>query len=736
MFELSEMEEIVQEFLVESHENLDQLDRDLVELERDPSSRELLAGIFRTIHTIKGTSGFLAFTQLEGVTHVGEGLLSRLRDGELELDFERAAALLDLVDAIRTVLAAIEATGQEGDHDFAGLVDRLERLQQPGVDPQVDLDGDGDPAAAAVAPAPRAGAGPAEGAEDGEPDTRRGPAEHTIRVDVGVLDELMQMVGELVLTRNQVVQQAGRLQDLSLMHTAHRLDVIAAGLQDGVMKTRMQPIGNVWSKLPRVVRDLGVTCGRQVRVEMEGRETELDRSLLEAIKDPLTHLVRNAVDHGIEPPEERVARGKPAEGVIWLRAYQQAGKVHVEITDDGRGIDPERVGLKAVERGLLTPEQLARLSVEETQALVFAPGFSTAEQVSSVSGRGVGMDVVKTNIEHIGGTVALHSVAGFGSTVTLRIPLTLAIIPALTVATAGQRLAIAQTSVVELVAVPADAVATAIEDVSGAPVHRLRGRLLPLVHLDDALGLPRRRTSGDSVSIVVVASEGRQFGIVVDRVLDTEEVVVKPLSSQLARIGLYAGAMLTGDGAISLILDVPALGHRTGVLGASRELDVSPETGPLEPDAEPEAFLLVGVGPQRRVAIPLDAVHRIEELSTTTLEQVGGREVIQYRDAILPLARLTTVMGIADEPTSDRVRVVVYSEGGRSVGLVVSSIHDISDEFTGVSSDVGGRGLHGSVVVGAHVAELLDVRGAVLAADPRFYEPAAPAVLDWMAVPS
>jgi len=729
VFELSEMEEIVQEFLVESHENLDQLDRDLVELERDPGSRELLAGIFRTIHTIKGTSGFLAFGTLEQVSHVGEGLLSRLRDGELELDFERAAALLDLVDAIRTVLASIEATGAEGQHDFSALVAQLERLQS--ADPD---------APRLVQPRPAADPAPEPADHDGgetEVDSRRGVADHSIRVDIGVLDELMQMVGELVLTRNRIVQQAGTIADPALMHTAHRLDVIAAGLQEGVMKTRMQPIGNIWSRMPRVVRDLGVVCGRQVRVEMEGRETELDRSLLEAIKDPLTHLVRNAVDHGVEPPQERVALGKPAEGVIGLRAYQQGGKVHIEIADDGRGIDPERVGLKAVERGLLTPEQLANLSPEETTSLVFQPGFSTAEAVSSVSGRGVGMDVVRTNIEQVGGTFALRSVPGFGSTVTLQIPLTLAIIPALTVATGGQRLAIPQLSLVELVAVPAGEVRTTIEDVSGVPVLRLRGRLLPLVHLDAALGLTSCRRADGTVSVVVVQSEGRQFGIVVDRVVDTEEIVVKPLSSQLAGIGLYAGAMVSGDGAVALILDVTALGHRSGVLGAARDLAGTAEPEQVTVEQEREAFLIVGVGPDRRVAVPLAAVHRIEELSTATLEQVGGREVIQYRDGILPLARLARVMGVAEDPgPQERVQVVVYSEGGRSVGLVVSAIHDISDDFDGVSSDLGGPGLNGSVVVGRQVAELLDVRGAVLAADPLFYEPAAPATLDWMAVPS
>src|SRR3954469_12417150 len=572
------LDDIVEEFLVESHENLDQLDQDLVALEQDPRSRDRLSSIFRTIHTIKGTSGFLAFNRLEEVAHVGENLLSRLRDGALALTPARTDALLQMVDTIRALLAAIEASGGEGTVEVAGTVllisAALEEapaevpavaVPQPAPVPAVETI----PVPAPPAPAPPVAVPAAalvepaaeEESRAGAQPGRRAVADSTIRVDVDLLDNLMLLVGELVLTRNQIVQYVARQTDQDLVRASQRLNLIASELQEGVMKTRMQPIDHIWSKLPRVVRDLGLQCGKNVRLEMEGRETELDKTLLEAVKDPLTHLVRNSVDHGVEPSPAGVAAGKPAEGVLTLRARHESGQVVVEVADDGAGIDPARVGAKAVERGLVTADALARMSPADVLQLIFLPGFSTAAAVTNVSGRGVGMDVVKTNIEAIGGTIEVESVPGEGTVCRLRIPLTLAIVPALTVECAGDRYAIPQISLQELVALDAEKAATAVEEVGGAPVYRLRGELLPLVRLTDVLGLPSDRHDGHVV-IAVLSSEGRRFGLVVDRVINTEEIVVKAVGGQLKAIGLYSGATVLGDGAVALILDVQALARR------------------------------------------------------------------------------------------------------------------------------------------------------------------------------
>ncbi|CCH90892.1 Chemotaxis protein histidine kinase [Modestobacter italicus] len=757
------LDDIVEEFLVESHENLDQLDQDLVALEQDPRSRDRLSSIFRTIHTIKGTSGFLAFNRLEEVAHVGENLLSRLRDGALELNPRRTDALLQMVDTIRALLAAIEASGGEGTVEVAGTVllisAALEDVpaEEPAEEPVEE------PVAAPVeapveavveavvvpspAPVPAieqlpapvvevpvapVAAAPEPVAEHGEPGAggqpgRRAVADSTIRVDVDLLDALMLLVGELVLTRNQIVQYVGRQTDQDLVRASQRLNLIASELQEGVMKTRMQPIDHIWSKLPRVVRDLGLQCGKNVRLEMVGRETELDKTLLEAVKDPLTHLVRNSVDHGVEPSAARVAAGKPAEGVLTLRARHESGQVVVEVADDGGGIDPARVGAKAVERGLVTAEALARMTPADVLQLIFLPGFSTAAAVTNVSGRGVGMDVVKTNIESIGGTIEVESVPGQGTCTRLRIPLTLAIVPALTIECAGDRYAIPQISLQELVALDAEKAAAAVEDVGGASVYRLRGELLPLVHLADVLGLASDRHDGHVV-IAVLSSEGRRFGLVVDRVINTEEIVVKAVGGQLKSIGLYSGATVLGDGAVALILDVQALARRAlRAESAERQEHRLAAAAATATTSERQRMLLAAIGGGRRVAIPLDTVTRLEQVRSETVERVGSREVVQYRGAILPIVRLDRHLGAFGDSEREVLEVIVYADHGRSVAIVVEEILDIVDGEAAVQSDIDDLGLLGSAVIGDRVTELLDVRAAILAADPMFY--AAPPAL-------
>jgi two-component system chemotaxis sensor kinase CheA len=785
------LDDIVEEFLVESHENLDQLDQDLVALEQDPQSRERLSSIFRTIHTIKGTSGFLAFNRLEEVAHVGENMLSRLRDGALDMTPHRTDALLQMVDTIRALLAAIEANGGEGQVEVASTVATISAALEdtPVAAAPAPVE---EPAAPAVAEAPAAETTPAPAKKPAakrapakkttrstkaavvpqpapvpavetipaqmpavavpvaaapaveppkefpvefpvlpvaeEPGTtgaqpgRRAVADSTIRVDVDLLDNLMLLVGELVLTRNQIVQYVGRQTDQDLVRASQRLNLIASELQEGVMKTRMQPIDHIWSKLPRVVRDLGLQCGKSVRLEMEGRETELDKTLLEAVKDPLTHLVRNSVDHGIEAAAGRAVAGKPTEGVLTLRARHESGQVVVEVADDGAGIDPVKIGAKAVERGLLTPDALSRMSPADILQLVFLPGFSTAAAVTNVSGRGVGMDVVKTNIESIGGTIEVESVPGHGTCTRLRIPLTLAIVPALTIECAGDRYAIPQISLQELVALDAEKAAAAVEEVGGASVYRLRGELLPLVHLAEVLGLPSDRHDGHVV-IAVLRSEGRRFGLVVDRVINTEEIVVKAVGGQLKSIGLYSGATVLGDGAVALILDVQALARRALRAESAERQESRMAASAVVAVQERQRMLLAAIGGGRRVAIPLDTVTRLEQVRSDTVERVGSREVVQYRGAILPIVRLDRHLGAFGDSDRETLEVIVYADHGRSVAIVVDEILDIVDGEAAVQSDIDDLGLLGSAVIGDRVTELLDVRAAILAADPAFYKP-------------
>jgi len=766
-------DEIVKDFLVESYENLDRLDRDLVGLERNPRDREALAGVFRTIHTIKGTCGFLGFTKLEKVAHVGENLLTRLRDGQLVLNPEITTALLGMVDAVRQMLKEIESTGRDGEIDYPELRDTLTRLQQSAEGP-----GKGEAApqvrAKAAIPktsvsdaAPQAGSKPAEiqevsRKEEEEADSRpmietsvdqvaARPAEEgetvrtqqsqggqshasesTVRVNVGLLDKVMTLVGELVLARNQVLQFAGRMKDAGFLAVSQRLNLITTELQEGVMKTRMQPIGNIWGQFPRTVRDVALGCGKQVNIVMEGKETELDKTIIEAIKDPLTHLVRNSVDHGIELPEQRVKAGKDRTGRLVLRAFHEGGQVNIEISDDGGGLNVDRLRNKALERGLISAEQAKRMTEHEIFNLIFLPGFSTAEKVTNVSGRGVGMDVVKTNVERIGGSVDVQSTAGQGTTVRVKIPLTLAIIPALVVTCGGDRYAIPQVSLLELVRLEGEKVSKGIELVHGAPVYRLRGRLLPLVYLNRELGVLGDANSAlatdGAVNIVVLQADERQFGLVVDQINDTEEIVVKPLRKQLKTIRTFAGSSIMGDGKVALILDVLGFAQRASVVTESRERTLTDKvTDAAAAAAEKHTFLLFSGPGDSRMAIPLSTLARLEEFPVAQVEMSGSQWVTQYRGQILPLIRLTVVMeerrarlrALQAPPAADAgpIQVLVLNHEGRSFGLVVEQILDIVDDRANVKSAATRPSVLYSVVIGDRVTELLDITAILASAD-------------------
>jgi two-component system chemotaxis sensor kinase CheA len=745
-----EDQETIREFLVESYENLARLDQDLVELEKRPQDAALLGNIFRTIHTIKGACGFLAFSTLESITHQAESLLSQLRDGKRDLTPALVSIILETVDATRKVLASIEESGKEGSHSFADLTERL----RVAAELKVDVASQTPPCVSKVpecTPEPlvsKSSPGPQESTQqvkakpigdaknpeekwngterrkesaprDEDAERSSAAADSNIRVGVGLLDKLMDLVGELVLTRNQILQFNTEREDAALNATSQRLNLITTELQEGVMKTRMQPIGVVWNKLPRVVRDIAVALGKQIRLEMDGAETELDRTIIEAIKDPLMHLVRNSCDHGIETAEARLAAGKPPEGLLTLRAYHEGGQVNIEIGDDGAGIDVARVKQKAVENGILRPEQADKMSDREALGLIFEPGFSMAKTVTNISGRGVGMDVVKSHIEKIGGVVDVFSRLGEGATVKIRIPLTLAIIPGLVIMSGGERFVIPQVSLLELIRLEGDSAGKHIEHVHGTPVYRRRGSLLPITHLNQVLGL--KSTDGaEAVSMVVLQAEDQQFGLVVDGINDTQEIVVKPLGKQLKGLTLYAGATIMGDGRVALILDVLGIGQRSGVFGESREQARVADKQKVQSEIERQRLLLFRSGSFDRLAVPLSLVARLEEFPRSAIEHAGGGQVVQYRNRILPLVSLRAVLepgAPSRSELADPVQVVVFNDGDRSVGMVVDQILDVAEEAVTVRQKSSRKGLLGSAVVGKRVTDFLDLNEVIRASE-------------------
>lgn len=707
------MSEALREFLVECYDNLDQMEKELMALEQNPNAEEQLRSIFRTIHTIKGGAGFLGLSALEKLTHVAEDLLGKLRNGERKLNEAIAACLFATVDKCREGLQMVESSGSTDAFDPQAVIaqiiaaDRSDVAVEAAPQPAAPVVPKAQPATAALQPPTQA---PSSDSQADKPQSSAG--ESTIRVDVALLDKLMTRVGELVLARNQLLQFTSGLDDSNFVNTAQRLNLITTELQEGVMKTRMQPIGNVWSKFPRVVRDLSGMLNKKVRIEMEGKETELDKTIVEAIKDPLTHLVRNSVDHGIEAPEVRRAAGKPEEGVLLLRAYHEGGQVNIEISDDGAGLNIERIRQKAIEQGLVSLEAASRMSEREAAQLILLPGFSTAQQVTAVSGRGVGMDVVKTNIERISGSMDVHSTPGKGTTVKIKIPLTLAIVPALIVTCDRERYAIPQVSLLELVRLEGDQVRKRIEQFQGAPVYRLRGKLLPIVSLRGEFNLePLDMSRKDSVlNIVVLRAEDREFGLVVDSINDTEEIVVKPLSKQFKRLSAYAGATIMGDGKVALILDVLGLAQQAHVVTTQRDHGMSEHNeSKARCGSDLEALLLLAVG-DRQIAMPISLVARLEEISQEKIERSDNCEVVQYRGEIMPLMRLGKLLNIPTRENLDgTLQVVVYKAGNRTMGLVVDKVADIAEVDLDSRQESLSPELLGTTVIQEKVTDLLDL---------------------------
>jgi two-component system chemotaxis sensor kinase CheA len=784
------MDDLLREFLTETSESLDTVDNQLVRFEQEPNNAKILDNIFRLVHTIKGTCGFLGLPRLEALAHAAETLMGKFRDG-MPVTGQAVTLILTTIDRIKDLLAQLEASEAEPEGNDQDLIGELEAMVERGMAamsgsaqpmpsasaqpiasaPPVAAEAAPEPAPAAAAPKKEMTQGslieqtlerPLRPGEVSLDDLERAfretaveapkveqkqekPAEvptavkgkeakseikpasakaakavadadvmaesdkvanQSIRVNVDTLEHLMTMVSELVLTRNQLLEISRRNEDTEFKVPLQRLSNVTAELQEGVMKTRMQPIGNAWQKLPRIVRDLSGELGKQIELEMHGADTELDRQVLDLIKDPLTHMVRNSADHGLETPAERAASGKGEQGTIRLSAYHEGGHIIICIADNGRGLNTERIKAKALSNGLVSEAELEKMSEAQIHKFIFAPGFSTAAAVTSVSGRGVGMDVVRTNIDQIGGTIDIKSVAGEGTSVTIKIPLTLAIVSALIVEAAGDRFAIPQLSVVELVRARANS-EHRIERIKDTAVLRLRNKLLPLMHLKKLLKIDDGSSSDPENGFIVVTQVGSQtFGIVVDGVFHTEEIVVKPMSTKLRHIDMFSGNTILGDGAVIMIIDPNGIAKALGAAGAASHEMGDETAGHHSSSAEQATSLLVfRAGSNQPKAVPLGLVTRLEEIASDKIELSNGRYMVQYRDQLMPLVQMDGV----NVATSGSQPILVFADDGRSMGLVVDEIIDIVEERLNIEVAGSQSGILGSAVIKGQATEVIDV---------------------------
>jgi len=746
------MDDLIIEFVAETLENLSILDQELVKFEQSPNDVAILSNVFRMLHTIKGTCGFLGLPRLEKVAHAGEDILGKFRDGELTPDPQSVTAVLKCMDRIRRIVESLSQTGNEGNEDDTALISELKAVLggQGVISKRVDMDVSAPaqehppsdfPVAAelleefdgivstqtsvvgeVIAPIKAVEAEPVpsivppnsiQRANTGLQEkvstesNKDKAALQTIRVNVDVLENLMTLVSEMVLTRNQLLQLARTPENSIFKAPIERLSRTTSELQEGVMKTRMQPIGNAWGKLPRIVRDLANELGKKISLNLRGEETELDRQVLELIQDPLTHMVRNSADHGLETPEERRLANKPESGTIYLSAAHEGGHIIIEISDDGRGINTERVRAKVLERGLATADELAAMDDKQVNKFIMRAGFSTAEKLTKVSGRGVGMDVVRSNIEKIGGTVEFESIYGQGSTFTIKIPLTLAIISSLIVVSGGERYALPQIAVKEVVRVSRRS-EHLIESLNRVPVLRLRDQLLPLVNLRSLLNVGSEeyawKPSGNTFDgyIVVCRNGSHDLGVIVDQIADVEEIVVKPLSNILGAAKYFSGNTILGDGQVILILDINGL---ASTMGHEAFHSRSSEQERIESDTDQQNVLLFKTAREGLKAIPLSKVTRIENVDCASVETLQGNSVVQYRDQIMPLI---TMDDCAVAARKGRQLVLVFGEARGSVGLVIAEIVDITSDSLRILKPSSQPGVLGSSLVAGYAVDLVD----------------------------
>jgi len=721
------MDDLLKEFVTETKESLDVVDVELVRFEQEPNNAKILDHIFRLVHTIKGTCGFLNLPRLEVLAHAAETVMGKFRSGA-PASAEAVTLILATIDRIKVIVSALEREQREPDGADADLIAELDALLG-GIDRKPDVS---QPVVGTLAPqvlerplrpgevsldelerafretpvepqATKAHSFPAQ-----DEDLAKA-ASQSIRVPVDTLEQLMTMVSELVLTRNQLLDIVRRQDESEFKTPLQRLSNVTAQLQEGVMKTRMQPIGNAWQKLPRVVRDLGNELGKQIDLEMHGAETELDRQVLDLVKDPLTHMVRNSADHGLETPAERRALGKPERGRIRLSAYQEGGQIVIEIADDGRGLSTERIKAKAVSQGLATVAEIEKLSETQIQKFIFAPGFSTAAQITNISGRGVGMDVVRNNIDQIGGTIDVRSVPGLGVSFIIKIPLTLAIIAALIVEAGGERFAIPQLSVTELVRLRKGG-DHRIEHIKDTAMLRLRDRLLPISRLTGLLGLEAAPKAADEGFVVVVEFGSQSFGVVVDSVLQTEEIVVKPMSSKLRNIAMFSGNTILGDGAVIMIIDpngiAQVLGGTVATQLAAAEAAALAQVERMTVKDAATSLLVFRAGSPQQKAVPLALITRLEEIDARTIELSNGRHMVQYRGHLMPLISLDDHVNVKGEGAQP---LLVFSDGRRSVALVVDEIVDIVDQHLEIQVAGFSPGVLGSAIINGQATEIIDV---------------------------
>jgi len=733
-------DQILDEFLLEAQEIFDQLDLDFVALEQNSDDKKLVGNIFRAMHTLKGSSGFFAFHRLEKVAHSGESLLSKIRDGALALNEEITDALLATSDRLREIVANIKKQRSESVGDDSELIEWLKFLTDGGkAFPRTGKEG----AASFVAsPSPEPAAvieatpqetkvvqtsnkevsplpsndvpEPVDSKESPEPE-RSTEIAAPIKVSVELLDKLMNLVSEMVLARNRLLSFARTSGDLAFNNTVRRIDSVTLELQERMMKTRMQPISQVWTKFPRLVRDIAQETGKRVELIQIGAETELDRTLLEGIRDPLVHIIRNSVDHGIESPSERAAKRKPEQGTVKLRSFHENGHVVIEIADDGAGINVPLVAKKAVEKGLVTPERVSKLTEREIIDFIYLPGFSTKDQITNLSGRGVGMDVVRTNIQGIGGNVDIAT-SGQGTRLRLSIPLTLAIMPAVFVRCKEHSYAIPQVNVFEMLRYEPKEGVPGVEDFYGVPVFRLRDKLIPLVFLNHQLKLDEQPTPVDQpLNIVIVQAAGIRFGIVVDEVLYMQEVVVKSVGPLLKGTPVYSGSTILGDGRVALIFDIASIAVRSGIIAKLAdnqfEQDISTAIGANTDEQQMLSFDLLGL---ERMVMPLDAVDRLEMIAASKIDRRGNEAVVLYGKKIMKLIPLTNYVEGATHKSlygEETVPVIVHYHKGQPIGFIVKKVHNIVNVPTqSVMITQPQRGIMGSVIVNDAVMSILNVQ--------------------------
>lgn len=791
-------EEVLQLFVEESREHLSGIEDDLLAMESmDGLDEDLVNRVFRTLHTIKGGAGFFDLINLQNLAHSMENILDLIRKNELQTTKTIVSSLLSGADTVASMVDNLEASNdydiadhldvfdsilkgepvtektvtQASDDVAAGEVQALESsadqgtltdedsalaVEQKGAvsEPETVPGVQAEPAAKTFSEVPKQVTPAAKAASTSTGD-------QSIRVHLSLLDRLMELAGELVLTRNALIQSVDTGDPALLQPAAKKVDAITSQLQRAIMSTRMQTIDIVFSKFRRIVRDLSGQLGKQINLEILGEDVELDKTIIEALGDPLTHLVRNSIDHGLETPEERKASNKSPHGQLRLHAFHEAGQVVIEVSDNGAGIDPKRIAGKAIEKGMVTEEEVTRMNEKDIVRLIFQPGFSTAEEVTDISGRGVGMDVVRQNLAKVGGVADIESELGHGTTIRVKLPLTLAIIPSVLVGISTETFAIPQVNVVEMVGLAPDEIKSRIQHVGGVAMLRLRGELVPLIELsnlfgitqtyrnsqsgvvreerrdrltdrreneeiDDATtelrtGVERRESVDSSVNVVIVTAGAFKYGIRVDELHESAEIVVKPLGMHFSGSSEFSGATILGDGTVALILDVDGVRMLSGA-SESHQIGSEAHEQPGEESQEQDScsILIIKHAKDEMYAVPLQLVARIERFSISDLQNVGDRKAISYRGGILPLISLDgTVSSQALDVSRNEFYVIVYTVGNDEIGLMASDIRDIVEYKDTIDIRTHKRaGIAGSMIVNGEILQFLDMYGILELDDP------------------